>query len=391
MFWISDRMQTSISSDNEAQELSRLIGDIYDAALDHDLWSFVLKRTCAFVGGACSGLVVQDPVIRSGQFYHSWGVDPGYERLYLERYIGLNQAAMLMMTFAAIGEVHSTDTVMVYEEYLASRFHREWAAPQQLCDFVGAVLDKASTNFASISVIRHERDGRADDEARRRMSLIVPHFQRAVAIGKVIDLHKVEAAALADALDGMASAMFLVDGQGHVVHANAAGDALMVEGSVLHLLNSKITATDSMAHRALYDSFRQAEAGDAILATSASVPLAVRDGTRHVAHVLPLTSGARRAAGITYAAVAAVFVRKAALELPHTLEAIATAFRLTPAEMRVLMTIVDLGGIPDVALVLGVSETTVKTHLHSIFGKTNTHRQADLVKLVAGYVSPLAS
>ena len=80
-------------------------------------------------------------------------------------------------------------------------------------------------------------------------------------------------------------------------------------------------------------------------------------------HVLALTSGARRKAGIAHSAAAAVFIRKAELDLPHPLEAIANAYKLTPAEMRVLMMIVQIGGVPEIAPVLGVSETTVKTHL----------------------------
>jgi DNA-binding NarL/FixJ family response regulator len=58
--------------------------------------------------------------------------------------------------------------------------------------------------------------------------------------------------------------------------------------------------------------------------------------------------------------------------------------------LRVMMAIVEVGGVPEVAPVLGVSETTVKTHLQHVFEKTGTQRQADLVKLVAGYMSPLA-
>ena len=56
-----------------------------------------------------------------------------------------------------------------------------------------------------------------------------------------------------------------------------------------------------------------------------------------------------------------------------------------------LMMIVQLGGVPEVAPVLGISEPTVKTHLQHIFDKTDTKRQADLVKLVAGYMSPLGA
>jgi DNA-binding CsgD family transcriptional regulator len=87
---------------------------------------------------------------------------------------------------------------------------------------------------------------------------------------------------------------------------------------------------------------------------------------------------------------AAIFVRKAAFDLPHPLETIASAFELTPADLRVMMAIIEVGGVPEVAPVLGISETTVKTHLQHVFEKTGTQRQADRVKLVAGYISPLA-
>jgi len=102
-----------------------------------------------------------------------------------------------------------------------------------------------------------------------------------------------------------------------------------------------------------------------------------------------LTSGTRLQAGAAYAAVAAVFVREASLDLASPIEAIAELFKLTASESRVLMAIVNIGGVPDVAPVLCISETTVKTHLQRIFDKTGTHRQPDLVKLVAGFTNPL--
>ena len=45
--------------------------------------------------------------------------------------------------------------------------------------------------------------------------------------------------------------------------------------------------------------------------------------------------------------------------------------RLTAAEMRVLFAIVEIGGMPEVAHMLGISQATVKTHLQRIFGKTS--------------------
>jgi DNA-binding CsgD family transcriptional regulator len=81
---------------------------------------------------------------------------------------------------------------------------------------------------------------------------------------------------------------------------------------------------------------------------------------------------------------------RAALETPSPPQAIAEAYRLTAMELRVLLAIVEVGGVPEVAEALGVAESTIKTHLGRIFAKTNLSRQADLVKLVAGFASPLA-
>ena len=80
---------------------------------------------------------------------------------------------------------------------------------------------------------------------------------------------------------------------------------------------------------------------------------------------------------------------RAELVAPSPPELIAKSYRLTPSELRVLLAVVEVGGVPEVALALGISETTVKTHLQRVFEKTASKRQVDLVKLVAGYMSPL--
>jgi DNA-binding CsgD family transcriptional regulator len=160
----------------------------------------------------------------------------------------------------------------------------------------------------------------------------------------------------------------------------------VAEAKVLRAPDGRLTAADPIADQALLDIFTAAESGDAALGRrGVAVPLKARDDERYVAHVLPLTSGARRKAGISYSAAAVIFVRKAALDLPSPPVAVAQEFRLTPAELRVLFSIVEIGCVSEVADVLGITEPTVRTHLHRLFEKTDTSRQADLVKLVAGY------
>jgi DNA-binding CsgD family transcriptional regulator len=177
---------------------------------------------------------------------------------------------------------------------------------------------------------------------------------------------------------------------GVFLRANVSGQALLADRSLLQAVSGKLAMHDQGAEKALHDIFLAASKGDvAVGVKGIAVPLIARDGTQYVAHVMPLTSGARRRAGATYAAVAAIFVQKAALTTPSPPEVIAKAYKLTPMELRVLLAIVEVGGVPEVAEVLGVAESTVKTHLLRLYAKTGARRQADLVKLVAGFSNPL--
>jgi len=225
------------------------------------------------------------------------------------------------------------------------------------------------------------------DERRRRIAQIVPHLRRALLINKTIDLKQSEAATFAETLNGLSAGLFLVDASCRIVHANAAGDEMLRAGDFLRSVNGQLVARDVGSNQALRKVF--ADHVDALGVKGTALPLTAHDGERCLMHVLPLTSAARRLTGMAYKAVAALFVRKAELETPCG-ELVARMFELTPAELRVLLAIVEVGGVPETAAALGVAETTVKTHLHRVFAKTGTRRQADLVKLAAGFSSPLA-
>jgi DNA-binding CsgD family transcriptional regulator len=378
------------SAPSEAEAVSSLIGNIYDAALDPGLWQTVVEGIAGYVPGAFVNLFSQDATRKTAEAFYTYGIDQKYLDLYFQKYIHLNPMFPATLFFET-GRILIEADIIPKSEFNETRFFKEWVRPQGLIDTMAAILEKTATSVAGIAVGRGEREGPVDDEALRRMSLIVPHVRRAIAIGKVIDLHKVEAAALADTLDGIAAAMILVGINGRIVHANVSGHALLAEGKILRGTGGTLSAIDPQVNQTLHDIFSAASRGDITMGVKGiAVPLSEHDGEHWLAHILPLTSGARRKAGTEYSAIAAVFVRKAALDLPHPLEALAGAYKLTATEMRVLLAVVQVGGVPDIAPVLGIAETTVKTHLARLFAKTGTQRQADLVKLVAGYISPLA-
>ena len=373
----------------DPQKPSDLIGDIYDTVLDQSLWEGVIERAAHFVRGTGAALFTKNVANQEGSVQYVVGIDPHYTQLYFDKYVTLDPATGGHF-LAEIEEPVSVADLMSPPEFLETRFYREWVRPQGLVDFVSAVLDKSATSAALFGVFRSERDGVVDDETRHRMRLIVPHIRRAVLIGRMFDLKAAEAATFADTLDGLSVGMCLVDAGGRIVHANAAGYAIISVGDILRSVGGRLVARDAQIDKTLREIFAAAGQGDAALgAMGIAVPLIGKDDERYVGHVLPLTSGARRRAGRTYTAAAALFVRKTALVVPSAFEVIGKTFKLTPTELRVLLAIVEVGGVPEVAAALGVAVTTVKTHLGRLFEKTGAARQADLVKLVAGYATPL--
>jgi DNA-binding CsgD family transcriptional regulator len=370
------------------ERLSALIGDIYDAALDPSRWEAVLSKSAEFVQGAGAALWGRS-INPASNPYYDVGVSPRYKKLYFEEYFRLDPLGVAYF-FLDVGEVVSSSNIVPYDEFVETRFYKEWARPQGFVDNVAVLLEKSATSFAGFAVFRHERNGLGDEPARHRMRLICPHVRRAVLIGKVVELKTTEAATFAETLDGLSAGMFLVDADARLVHANAAGQSMLATADFLHAAGGRLVAIDAQADHALRDAFTAAGNGDAAVGIKGiAVPLPPRDGERHVAHVLPLTSGERRRTGTSYRAVAALFVHKAALETPSPPEVIARAYKLTPMELRVLLAVVEIGGVPDVAEALGISAETAKTHLGHVYEKTGANRQADLVKLVAGFSSPI--
>jgi DNA-binding CsgD family transcriptional regulator len=164
---------------------------------------------------------------------------------------------------------------------------------------------------------------------------------------------------------------------------------LLAADDVLRSVAGRLAARSSAANSALRDIFR--DAGEVAVAAAAGrkIPLMSHDGSYYVAHVIALPSLLREGAAERMSAVGALFIWKAELDGRSCAGLIDRAFELTPAELRVMQSIVEVGGVPETAVALGIAETTVKTHLHRVFAKTGVSRQADLVKLAAGFSNPV--
>lgn len=361
-----------------------VIADIYDAALDAALWPGALARIADFSGGQAAGIFSKESVSKGVKARHTADFDASYVRVYEERYAAVDP--MSPLRFVGLDEVTSTTDFISYEDFRDGAFYREWARPQGWVDAASAVLDKSGASFDFLAVVRDEASGLVDDAMSARLRLVAPHVRRAIAIGKATEAGLARSETFGDILDGLSAGVFLVEAGGRIVHANSAGRAILADQDFLYATRERLVARDAGIDRALRASFAAAASGDT---GGITVPLLSRDGRHHVAHVLPLPRDGGRRAEIANPAVAALFVHAAAVDRPSLPESIARHFRLTPTELRVLLSVVEVGGAPEVAAALGIGAGTVKTHLGRLYQKTGTSRQADLVKLVARFSSPL--
>jgi DNA-binding CsgD family transcriptional regulator/PAS domain-containing protein len=374
----------------EYQKIARLIGDIYDAALDAAQWTDVLTRVADFVGGQAGGIISNNSVSNLRSAHYHFGIECRYVRLYAETYWQFDPAGALFS--CDVGQVVSISDLVPYDEFRRGRFYHEWARPQGWVDAAHAVLEKSATNCVYLTVIRGEAGGMVDAEMRRRMGLVVPHVRRAALIGKAIDLKQAQVAKFTDILDSLSVGILLVDAGGRIVHANTAGHGILQAADVLRAADGRLIASDAQVDQTLREAFTATESGDVALGNKGlALPLTARDGGHHIVHMLPLASGRHRNARMVCGAVAALLVRKVEMEPPSLPTLISKTFSLTPTELRVLLAIVDVGGVPEVAEALGIAETRVRTHLGRLFDKTGTGRQADLVKLVAGFCNPFVA
>ena len=134
----------------ELEQVSALIGDIYDAALDPKLWPSVFESTCKYVRAESGGLLTQGTAV-PGNIFFDWGCDPKYTQSYLNTYGRLNPLIIPMMLYARVGSAVGTSDLIPYDEIVTSRFHREWAAPQRFIDAIVVMIEKSATSSRSRS------------------------------------------------------------------------------------------------------------------------------------------------------------------------------------------------------------------------------------------------
>lgn len=379
------------------ERIEGLIGRLYDAAAGLEDWRDVLASIADLLGGSAAVIGVVGPHC-PGRAVQA-GVDPALMARYLERHAGRNELAARSASLP-VGSVVTDGSLMRKDEFLRTAFYDECLRPQGLRSLICLRAARGERGaVANVWVLRSAREGGFGAEQVELLSRLAPHLRRAVAVHIRLAEAEGERRALAEALERLPRAAFLVDGAAAVRHANAAGAALLAardgglradpgEGGALRAARPEETAflRRVVAATALRRGAGHAAGEHVCLSRAPPRPPLV-------ATAIPLSAAVLAASGL---AAAGLPPEPMALLLVADPDArpqapppalLREAFGLTKAEAEVAARAAGGEGVPVFAASLSISEGTARLHLHRVFEKTGARRQAELAA-VLGRLGP---
>lgn len=371
-----------------AQQLSDVIGAIYDCALDPERWPSACRTIADLCTSTGGGICVHDlKQVHNDQLFVF-----GYQPAFLEK-LG-SQFADSPMAIADIvsnvGDVNSL--AREPRELIESRFYREVLEPYGLRDIIWFPALRTGGRMASLHASRGEMKPYYQQRDVQLFRLLSPHVCRALAISDALDIRALRSEMLEKTLDGLSAGVFLAARDGHVVYMNAAGERQVRASHSIRLIHNRLSAVDPAARAALaksMDAATRADDASSWSEHSVAIPDVGGGGGGYVATLLPIEGGERSGVLAPFAASVAVFVQDP-IQVPLMPgEAFARLHGLTGGELRVLLALSQgLGGMES-AEMLGISEPTVRTHLQRIYSKTGTTRQSDLLSLLHHSTPPV--
>jgi DNA-binding CsgD family transcriptional regulator len=268
------------------------------------------------------------------------------------------------------------DDLSTKEERRSLRQYNELYLPFGFPGFamIGCTVD--GTAWA-VPMLKGRGQGQFTRDDAQYLATLAPHFRRLIALSERLVASQGRAGL--NILD-ISSAAFLLDWHGRVAQFNSRAAGLI--GSGLTVTKGHLHATHRESDVALQRVIHLVTRTRSSTALKGIAPVAVsRPGRRPlVVDVLP-----------TIGVIADLFQHTSAILVISDLDErplrsgarLQSAFGLTAAEGRVAALLSAGHDVHAIADSLELSRETVRNHLKSIFSKTDTGRQAELVSVIA--------
>lgn len=262
-----------------------------------------------------------------------------------------------------------------------SEFFNDYSLPAGRRFLLGVYPFNDKQTTTAFAVTRGPHDSAFDQADAKLMERLVQHLRRVARVEHRLRAAQQEGKHTAAALDNLTDAILLVDKGGRIVRRNSAAERLFITGEVLRAISGRLHAVDDFETARLRSLIAQAASFNRHDAEKCGggIILETIDGDRWGVTVAPL----RPSATIfdladQHLALVVVSEVNASISLKDQLR---QAFLLTPAEAQLANQIIQGKRLNDIAEEKRVRIATLRTQLKSIFSKTNTGRQSELIKL----------
>lgn len=365
---------------SESDFFERLLDKIYDAATDDQLWTPIFHEISTLTNSVGGVLLGQSQSPRILHFARHYNTDPECVRALKDRHV-LNPWTLHMQKFHPVGTVVLSDSILPLTELRRTAFFDEVMRPQDLGHAAMIGLSRKPDFGVGFCLNRGPRQGPYTEQERRLLERLTPHMMRAVQFGFQLGAYQALQHMAYRTLDRITVGVALLDRNARTLFVNKSLRSMTTDGA-LNLRNQKLSSY-SAPHAKRIDNLVHSALRGAPGATMA-IPHPV-DGRSVTVLVASVRSRdfERFAHMDMRDAAAMVFVLDPAVSTMTPPEWVMDAYGLTLAEARVALQAASGHSVAKIGSQLNISPNTVKTHLRSIFAKTGTHSQAELVSIIA--------
>ncbi len=372
--------------------LSGLIGRFYEAVADDALWAGIaveisdtLESTSAVLKlhGADDDIQLLEHTdnLRVAGHQQSWATNWHRQDLWVER----------SARFGVSRIVTDHDLVTPAEQQ-QSGFYQEWLRTLDIFHMVGAVFPGRDGALGVLGVHRPAQAGAYVDKDRHKVSILLPHLQRAFWLGGQFSKAAAHRALAHETLSRIDAAVFAVDARCRIVTANGRGEALLRVG--VHISNRRgrlrlaDTVLDQRMARQVRSCIQTAQGRAAPLGVALTIPRADRLPLTMIVAPLPPASWSSSGHAVQSRPLALVMVRDPEAAM-LSISCLRDLFGFTRMEAVIAADLAGGLSLDAVAARRGIGGATVRSHLKRILAKTGTHRQAEAVALIARSVAGL--
>lgn len=350
---------------------------IYESALESGDWWKASRAIADFCGGANAALVQLDPTLGLAEVTTP-RADPDIVEAYNQHWWAHDPTAKATGALApgTITDLSTTGR----ERFLGSRFHREfWSRSGLGAERLASNLIVDGSAFSSVVLQTDPLHDEITVDMRERFSLIVPHLVRGMSASA--GLRRMTLNLVGAGLDN-AVPILIVDADARLEEANEAAIAMLRDGGEASLVGFQVVLRDAVANARVRHALR-ASGGTATLTGPGRIRFRSQLSGEVVAvEVMPMPPGIHGYPAARGSTVFALVFDDPAARARRTVATLRERYGLTPAEARLAVEIAKGDGRAAAAARCGISVNTARSHMKSIFAKTDVHRQAALVRLI---------